>query len=241
MEEGKARKLDVEAEATPLLKNTYNIMSRKSTVYGPKSSVRFSLRSSFVDNMDLDLLELELESGEEYVPCPIPGWDAYNRSLDEHPLIAKACTSLVGWTISALLEQLILPSGIKQVVAMAAFGFFYHGPSGHFFYHWLDEKIPGKDPISVCTKIAIDQTLWCPLFMTVFFVYLGIVHGDSVSAIGQTIRTDLWSGVQTSWKFWPLMHFVSFRYVKNKHRLLYLNTAEVFFSIMLLLIATKND
>jgi hypothetical protein len=63
---------------------------------------------------------------------------------------------------------------VKRFITLSAFGLLYHGPSGHYFYNWLDDKIPGKDGLSVAKKIIIDQTLWCPLFMTVFFTYLGL-------------------------------------------------------------------
>lgn len=35
----------------------------------------------------------------------VPGWAAYNRALDESPITAKACTSLVGWALGDLLAQ----------------------------------------------------------------------------------------------------------------------------------------
>ena len=35
----------------------------------------------------------------------VPGWAAYNRALDESPLTAKACTSLVGWGLGDVLAQ----------------------------------------------------------------------------------------------------------------------------------------
>lgn len=35
----------------------------------------------------------------------VPGWAAYTKALDESPLTAKACTSLVGWALGDLLAQ----------------------------------------------------------------------------------------------------------------------------------------
>ena len=35
----------------------------------------------------------------------VPGWAAYNDALDKKPLIAKSCTSLVGWFLGDLLAQ----------------------------------------------------------------------------------------------------------------------------------------
>jgi hypothetical protein len=35
----------------------------------------------------------------------VPGWQAYNKALDESPLTAKAFTSLVGWALGDVLAQ----------------------------------------------------------------------------------------------------------------------------------------
>ena len=35
----------------------------------------------------------------------VPGWESYNKALDDKPLITKAMTSLVGWALGDLLAQ----------------------------------------------------------------------------------------------------------------------------------------
>ncbi len=35
----------------------------------------------------------------------VPGWQAYNKALDDQPLTAKAFTSLVGWALGDMLAQ----------------------------------------------------------------------------------------------------------------------------------------
>ena len=35
----------------------------------------------------------------------VPGWAAYNESLDKNPLTTKAFTSLVGWALGDFLAQ----------------------------------------------------------------------------------------------------------------------------------------
>lgn len=32
-----------------------------------------------------------------------------------------------------------------------------HGPTGHYFYGMLDAKLPGTKPMTVASKVAIDQ------------------------------------------------------------------------------------
>lgn len=128
---------------------------------------------------------------------------------------------------------------MKRFLSLSAFGFLYHGPSGHYFYNWLDTKISGTDAKSVALKVAIDQILWCPIFMTVFFTYLGLVNGDSLSVISTKIKTDLLSACQGSWKVWPLVHAINFKVVSNKYRLLFINGVQIAFNIFLSLIGTK--
>ena len=97
------------------------------------------------------------------------------------------------------------PIDYKRLATLSFFGFIYHGPSGHYFYNWLDEKIPGTDAIPVFSKVAVDQLFWCPIFMSVFFTYLGLVNGDSLATIGNKIKADLFTACQGSWKVWPMV------------------------------------
>jgi protein Mpv17 len=75
--------------------------------------------------------------------------------------------------------------------------------------------------------------------MTVFFTYLGLVSGDSFGTIGTKIKTDLLAACQGSWKVWPVVHFINFKFISNKHRLLFLNGVQVAFNMFLSLIGSK--
>lgn len=172
----------------------------------------------------------------------VPGWAAYNDALDSNPLITKAMTSLVGWALGDFLAQVFISGGpfdMKRFITLSAFGFLYHGPSGHYFYNWLDKQIPGTEGKVVALKVLIDQTLWCPIFMSVFFTYLGLCNGDSFAAIGDKIKNDLLSACQGSWKVWPIVHAVNFKFISTKHRLVFINGVQVAFNMFLSLIGTK--
>jgi len=173
----------------------------------------------------------------------VPGWAAYNKALDDKPLFTKAMTSLVGWCLGDLLAQLFLGSGgpldWKRLGTLSLFGFAYHGPSGHYFYNWLDSKIQGTGEKQVFSKVAFDQIIWCPIFMTVFFTYLGLMAGDSLSVIGNKIKADLFTACQGSWKVWPFVHFINFKYISTKHRLVFLNAVQIGFNMFLAFLGTK--
>jgi len=172
----------------------------------------------------------------------VPGWAQYNDSLDKNPLTTKAMTSLVGWALGDVLAQIFISGGafdVKRFLTLSAFGFLYHGPSGHYFYNWLDSQIEGTDAKAVFMKVAFDQLVWCPIFMSVFFTYLGLVNGDSMAVIGSKIKTDLFSACQGSWKVWPVVHAVNFKFISTKHRLVFINAIQVAFNMFLSLIGTK--
>ncbi|GMH82425.1 hypothetical protein TL16_g09254, partial [Triparma laevis f. inornata] len=128
---------------------------------------------------------------------------------------------------------------VARFLTLSAFGFIYHGPSGHYFYNWLDERIEGTGVKQVFSKVAIDQIFWCPIFMSVFFAYLGLVAGDSLPAIRTKISSDLLSACKGSWKVWPLVHAINFRFIPNKFRLFYINAVQIGFNIFLSIIGTK--
>lgn len=41
--------------------------------------------------------------------------------------------------------------------SLASFGLAIHGPIGHYFYGFLDERFPKKDAQTVALKVLIDQ------------------------------------------------------------------------------------
>jgi hypothetical protein len=55
-------------------------------------------------------------------------------------------TSLVGWALGDFIAQRFIGKAafdMGRFVRLSAFGLLYHGPSGHYFYNWLDRKIEG--------------------------------------------------------------------------------------------------
>merc|ERR1711957_995026 len=150
-----------------------------------------------------------------------------------------ALTSLVGWAAGDALAQIFIGSAafdLTRFLTLSFFGFIYHGPSGHYFYNWLDSKVQGTDAKAVFSKVAIDQIFWCPIFMTVFFTYLGLTSGDSFGVIGDKIKKDLLTACKGSWKVWPFVHMINFKFIQTKHRLLFLNTIQIAFNMFLSII-----
>jgi len=169
-------------------------------------------------------------------------WDAYNTALEETPLIAKCSTSLTGFAIADGMTQTLIekiPFDLKRLVRMASFGFLVHGSTGHFFYQFLDGKIPGTDPMSVALKVGIDQTLWAPVFMTMFFTYMGLFDMAPETII-PTIKKLMFVAVSSSWKCWIPAHTINFAFVPSNLRLFYINAIQIGFNCFLSIIGSKG-
>ena len=126
-------------------------------------------------------------------------WKAYNKLLDTQPLLTKACTSLIGFTAGDVLAQNFVDKSEKydfaRTARLASFGFLIHGTTGHYFYGFLDSKIPGTAPMTVATKVITDQLFWNPIFGLMFFSYLGLAEGKTPAQIWEKIKTDLKTAV----------------------------------------------
>jgi protein Mpv17 len=134
-------------------------------------------------------------------------WARYNAMLDAQPLLTKALTSLTGFTAGDILAQCFIETGDKpydvmRTVRMGSFGFLLHGTTGHYFYGMLDSKLPGTAPMTVATKVAIDQTIWNPIFGLMFFGYLNLMEGKSLNDYTNKIKSDLKTAVMGSWAVW---------------------------------------
>mmetsp|Transcript_13640 Transcript_13640/g.20056 ORF Transcript_13640/g.20056 Transcript_13640/m.20056 type:complete len:237 (-) Transcript_13640:346-1056(-) len=170
-------------------------------------------------------------------------WDSYMTNLEENPILTKACTSFVGFSVGDVLAQKFIATegdfDYKRLARLATFGFTIHGTIGHFWYNWLDEVLAGTSPQVVVAKVFIDQVLWNPVFGVLFFTYLGLTQGDGFDKIIQKIKNDLFTTVKGSWTVWPLAHLINFRFVPTEQRMLYINSIQICYNVFLSFIGSK--
>ncbi|GMI03733.1 hypothetical protein TrVE_jg3597 [Triparma verrucosa] len=172
-------------------------------------------------------------------------WASYNKLLETSPLLTKALTSFTGFTAGDALAQTFVEPGDKpydylRTLKMGSFGLLVHGTTGHYFYGLLDSKLPGTKPVTVATKVLIDQTLWNPCFGLMFFGYLNAVEGKSMTEYKDKIEQDLQTAVMGSWAVWVPAHTINFGFVPPAQRLLYINTIQIGYNIFLSFLGNKE-
>jgi protein Mpv17 len=134
-------------------------------------------------------------------------WARYNSMLDAQPLLTKALTSLTGFTAGDILAQCFVepadkPYDVMRTIRLGSFGFLIHGTTGHYFYGMLDSKLPGTAPLTVASKVLIDQTIWNPIFGCMFFGYLNVMEGKTFADLQKKLNADLKTAVMGSWAVW---------------------------------------
>lgn len=173
-------------------------------------------------------------------------WARYNKMLEAQPLLTKALTSLTGFTAGDILAQLFIdnkdgkPYDIMRTVRLGSFGFLLHGTTGHYFYGFLDSRLPGTKPLTVATKVAIDQTIWNPIFGCMFFGYLHLVEGKTFAQYQQKLEADLMTAVMGSWAVWVPAHTINFAFVPPAQRLLYINSIQIGYNVFLSFLGNKK-
>ncbi|CAM9229327.1 unnamed protein product [Choristocarpus tenellus] len=185
------------------------------------------------------------DSGDKQSSNPlIIFWAAYLGLLETQPIITKSLTSMIGFSLGDLLAQKGLEKkeeiDLTRLLRLASFGALIHGSTGHFFYNFLDSKIPGTAALTVAKKVFIDQVIWNPIFGCLFFGYMGAVDGAGPAAIGSKIKNNLWTSVRGSWTVWPVAHAINFRFIPTSQRLLYINTIQIFYNCFLSIIAQRE-
>lgn len=171
-----------------------------------------------------------------------PGlWDMYNSALEANPLVVKALTSLVGFSLGDILAQLFVEKGEAfdwaRFARLASFGLLLHGTMGHYFYGFIDGKFPGTSAATVATKVGIDQIMFAPVFAVIFFSYQGFAAGKSVEEVKAKIVKDLKTAVTGSWSVWVPAHTINFRFVPSSQRLLFINSVQIGYNIFLSVLA----
>ena len=127
-----------------------------------------------------------------------------------------------------------------RTLRLGSFALLVHGPTGHFFYGFLDSKLPGTAPMTVASKVLIDQTIWNPIFGVMFFSYLGLAEGKGIGEIQDKIKNDLKTAVMGSWAVWIPAHTINFRFIPTSQRLLYINSIQIGYNVFLSFLGNKK-
>lgn len=77
------------------------------------------------------------------------------------------------------------------------------GVACHYWYKFIDARIPGRNFSTVLRKVFWDQIICSPVVISTFFITLGILEQTSKDQIIAEIKEKAWKLYLAEWTVWP--------------------------------------
>lgn len=101
----------------------------------------------------------------------------------------------------------------------------------HYWYRWLDRRIPGRSLRIVLQKVLLDQLICSPLVIGTFFVTLGLLERASWDEMVLECKEKAWRLYAAEWVVWPPAQVANFYVVPPRFRVLYDNTISLGYDV----------
>lgn len=105
------------------------------------------------------------------------------------------------------------------------------GVACHYWYKFIDARIPGRSLSIVLRKVFWDQIICSPIVISTFFITLGILEQTGKEEIIQEIKEKAWRLYLAEWTIWPPAQIINFYFLPNKYRILYDNTISLGYDV----------
>jgi len=176
-------------------------------------------------------------------------WTRYTEMLEKKPILTKSITAGVLSFVADVICQKGFGSapieGTKDVTKdekaldfprigkFTFLGVALVGPILHFWYGALARRIPGVDILSILKRLALDQLLFAPAFIAIFFTSALTLEGKNFNEIMTKLKKEWVPTVQANWSIWTPAQFINFRFIDPKYQVLFSNCVGVIWNIYL--------
>jgi len=182
----------------------------------------------------------------------------YAKQLTSFPIITKSLTAGIVFGLSDWCAQLIelgeSEEGADDVASsesskvvfsriLTSFlvGLLFFGPAANAWYSMIFRVLPSTSLVSTLQKAALGQIFFGPTFTCVFFGAGMIQSGSfSLGAWVTKVREDLPAVWASGVGYWPLMDFISYKFVPVQWIPLFVNFASFVWTIYLSLVANRG-
>jgi len=173
---------------------------------------------------------------------PLDTWASYENSLSEKPVATKTIINIVIYLLGDWLSQTIFQS--KNILDFDAArtlknGFIgmCFGPVVHEYYEYSDWILP-VDGVTIgitnrAFKILMDQTIYLSVKCSIYILAIGVLNGDGVGGSSENVKNRIKPIMFAAWKFWPLVHCVTYGLIPARHRILWVNSVDLVWNAIL--------
>jgi protein Mpv17 len=178
---------------------------------------------------------------------PLDNWANYESSLEEKPIFTKTLINVVIYLLGDWLSQTlfqkknVLDFDASRTLRNGFIGLCF-GPLVHEYYQFSDHILPVEGGIwNRVEKILMDQTIYLTVKCSVYISAVGLLQGDDWSTVKQTVKDRIGGIVFTAWKFWPLVHCITYSVIPAQHRILWVNSVDLIWNAILASMSQKEE
>ena len=162
-----------------------------------------------------------------------------------HTWISTPTLPLVGILVAAgdvITQQLVEKKGadhdVRRTLRMGAIGIMI-GPILRTWYLALERIVPGTATINGFKKMLLDQTLFAPPFIAMFFIASESLAGKTRAEVKQTLQSRYTETLITNYKVWPIAQSLNFTLVPFHYRIGFVQIVALFWNSYLSWMANK--
>jgi protein Mpv17 len=170
---------------------------------------------------------------------PLDNWSNYESSLADKPVETKTLINVVIYLLGDWLSQTVfqkknvLDYDPWRVVRNGFIGLCF-GPLVHEYYQFSDYILPVEGGIwNRIQKILMDQTIYLTVKCSIYILAVGLLQGDDWDTALGNVKSRIKSIIFTAWKFWPLVHCITYSVIPARHRILWVNSVDLVWNAIL--------
>lgn len=181
---------------------------------------------------------------------PLDTWASYENSLSEKPVATKTIINVVIYLLGDWLSQTlfqknnVLDFDAARTIKNGIVGMCF-GPAVHEYYEFSDWILP-VDGVTIgitnrAFKILMDQTIYLSIKCSIYIIAVGLLNGDSLKDGSENVKNRIKPIMFAAWKFWPLVHCVTYGLIPARHRILWVNSVDLVWNAILASKARDDD
>ena len=106
---------------------------------------------------------------------------------------------------------------LKRTGRFGLIGTFYIAPMLHGAYSKVYPYFFARtDFISTVKKVAMDQTMFAPTFLTGFFLLMNAMDGNNLQTGFNALKEKFGITLVNNWKLWIPASFLNFYFIPNR-------------------------
>jgi len=169
---------------------------------------------------------------------PLDNWSSYEESLAEKPVYTKTLINVVIYLLGDWLSQTVFQEknivdfDVGRTLRNGFIGLCF-GPLVHEYYQFSDTILPPDSIVHRLEKIFMDQTVYLSVKASVYVAAVALLAGEGWQTAKENVEDRMGGIMLTAWKFWPLIHCLTYTIIPAQHRILWVNCVDLIWNAIL--------